>query len=65
MTAYKPSPGSYVMSARDHMTETIIYMRSAVAELPAGADRVEAEAVLRGLVETVAPRLSRLRAGLS
>jgi hypothetical protein len=50
--------------ARDHLTETIISLRSAVDQMT-GDDWIDATALLRDISEDIGPRLARLRTAAS
>lgn len=50
--------------ARDHLTETIICLRSALDQMT-GDDWIDATALLQEITEDIAPRLSRLRTAAS
>jgi hypothetical protein len=59
--AYQPHPSSNLVNARDHLSETIIWLRSATERLT-GDELLEAAGLLRALTEDIGPRLARLRA---
>lgn len=50
--------------SRDHLTETIICLRSALDQMT-GDDWIEATTLLREITEDIAPRLARLRTAAS
>jgi hypothetical protein len=50
--------------ARDHLTETIVSLRSAVDRMT-GDDWIDATALLRDITEDIGPRLARLRSAAS
>ncbi|MGH2968900.1 MAG: hypothetical protein ACRDK0_07535 [Solirubrobacteraceae bacterium] len=50
--------------ARDHLTETIISLQSAVDQMT-GDDWIDATALLRDISEDIGPRLARLRTNAS